>query len=301
MLIKYKSTFGFNHIDLKGAKYLIGSAFAFSLMSACVKSLDGRLPITELVFSRALISLLITRLTLSKKQISPWGINKKLLILRGIIGTGALFCIFKSIELLPLAHSTIIQYTYPTITSIIAWVFLKEKVNKSIFISLLLGWLGIVFVIQPEWLFNTPNQLPITSVVIALCGSILTSFAYLLVRKLSQSEHPLVIIHYFPLISLPLTIPFILYEGIMPKGIEWLTLIGIGIFTQIGQIGITKGLSLLPASRATAINYTQVLFASILGILIFSEQLNNYVIIGAIAILCATLISVGTKQKLKRV
>ena len=126
----------------------------------------------------------------------------------------------------------------------------------------------------------------------------MTSLAYICVRRLSKTEHPLVIIHYFPLISVPFTLPFIWNKAVTPQGSEWVWLLGIGFFTQLGQLGITKGLSLIPASRACSINYSQVLFATFWGMIIFSEQINQYITIGALCILGATLISVSNKHKI---
>tara|TARA_Y100001968_G_scaffold25638_1_gene20051 strand:+ start:2097 stop:2987 length:891 start_codon:yes stop_codon:yes gene_type:complete len=289
-----------NNIDKEsqGYKELLFSALSFSLMTVCVKKLGGRIPVSELIFVRALISLIITRYMLYRKKISPWGINKKLLLIRGILGTGALFCIFKAIELLPLASATILQYTYPTFTSLAAWVFLKEKLNRRIIVALLIGWLGIILVGQPKLLIQTGINLSIQSICIALSGALLTSLAYVCVRKLSEVEDELVIIHYFPLISLPITIPSILKIGVFPSGIEWLWLLGIGIFTQIGQIGVTRGLSLLPAGKASAINYTQVLFATIFGISMFSEPISANISVGGLLILTSTIINISAKQKI---
>ena len=282
---------------LLGYFALIGSAFSFSLMTVCVKHLQGRIPVTEIIFSRALISLIITRLMISKIGISPWGKDKKLLVTRGLLGTLALFCIFKALELLPIAHATIIQYCYPTFTAITAWIFLKEKLTKRIFIAVILGWIGIFFVVQPQWILFHSNELPLNAVVIAISGALLTALAYTCVRKLSRNEHPLVIVHYFPLISLPLTLPLVITKGVIPIGIEWFWLIGIGFATQLGQVWITKGLKILPAAEASSVNYTQVFFATIWGILIFAEHINEYVAIGGAFILGATLLSVSTKTR----
>ena len=107
-------------------------------------------------------------------------------------------------------------------------------------------------VIKPDWINLTTNVLPNTSVYIALAGAILTALAYISVRELSKKEHPLVIIYYFPLVSVPITIPFIFTQGVLPIGMDWFWLIGVGIFTQLGQVWITKGLSLLPAAEASS-------------------------------------------------
>ena len=79
----------------------------------------------------------------------------------------------------------------------------------------------------------------------------------------------------------------------MPTTLEWIWLLGVGIFTQLGQIWITQGLSILPAGRASSINYCQVLFASIWGIILFKEIININIILGSLLILTATLLSIN--------
>ena len=140
--------------------------------------------------------------------------------------------------------------------------------------------------------------IPLFAICIALTGAILTAIAYVLVRKLSQSEHKLVIIHYFPLISIPLSLPFLNNNFVIPNGMEWLWLLGIGLFTQLGQVYITKGLSLLPASHASSINYTQVIFGTIWGVILFSEPFTNVIFLGSLCVLAATLISLSAKGEL---
>ena len=81
---------------------LVFASFFFSLMTLCVKNIDNRIPIYELVFFRSLLSLTITLFIVHKKKISPWGNNKPLLLLRGLLGTAALVCIFYAIRNMPL-------------------------------------------------------------------------------------------------------------------------------------------------------------------------------------------------------
>ncbi len=267
---------------------------AFSLMTVCVKHLNGRLPVAQIVLARALISLLITHIMIKKIGISAWGNQRVFLLIRGLLGTGALFCVFTAIQKLTLASATVIQYTYPTFTAIAGLIFLQENLRKRIGIAVIIGWIGITFVVQPS--FNNIhnfNTKPLLGTLIGLTGALLTALAYICVRKLSIKEHPLVIVYYFPLVSIPITIPFILKNAVMPIGQEWLWISGIGLFTQLGQILITKGLSLLPAAQASAISYVQVIFASIWGILFFSEPINHWMIAGALLVLFSTLLSLN--------
>ena len=282
--------------NLKGIRFLIGSGLAFSLMSVCVKAIGGRIPISELVFARATISIIITRFFLYKNKINPWGYQKRLLIIRGLLGTVALFCIFKALTILPIATATVIQYIYPTFTVISAYIILKEFISRRIVYSIIIGWIGIVLVSQPEFTTNSNVQETILAIIIAIFGALMTSLAYICVRKLSSREHPLVIIYYFPLVSIPLSIPFVINDFVLPTGTDWFWIIGIGIFTQIGQLFITEGLTLLPAGQATSLNYSQVIFASIWGVLIFQEAITSSVYVGGICVLISTIISISASK-----
>ncbi len=279
-----------------GIKFLIGSGLAFSLMSVCVKEVGERIPISELVFARATISLIITTFFLYKNNINPWGYQKRLLIIRGLLGTFALFCIFKALTILPIATATVIQYIYPTFTVISAYIILKEYVLKKIILSLIIGWIGIVLVSQPELNTYNNSRETILALIIAISGALMTSLAYICVKKLSYKEHPLVIIFYFPLVSIPLSIPFFINDLVLPSGTDWLWIIGIGVFTQIGQLCITEGLRLLPAGKATSLNYSQVIFASIWGVLFFEESLTISIYLGGFCVLISTIISISSSE-----
>ncbi len=280
----------------KGIKFLIGSGLAFSLMSVCVKEIGGRIPVAELVFARAAISLIITRILLFKNDINPWGHQKRLLIIRGLLGTLALFCIFKALTILPIATATVIQYTYPTFTVICAYFILKEYVFKRIVISILFGWLGIILVSQPEWTTNINIIENLIGIFIAILGAIMTSLAYICVRKLSEKENPLVIIYYFPLISIPLSLPFLIRDFVLPTGTDWIWILCIGLFTQAGQLCITEGLRLIPAGQATSLNYSQVIFSSIAGVFLFQEALTTEIYLGGLCVLISTIISMSSTK-----
>ena len=282
--------------NFKGIKFLIGSGLAFSLMSVCVKEIGVRIPVSELVFSRAAISLIITRLLLFQKNINPWGFQKRLLLTRGLLGTIALFCIFKALTILPIATATLIQYIYPTFTVICAYLILKEHIYKRIVLSIIIGLIGVIIISQPEWSSNQNIIETVIAIAIAILGALMTSLAYICVRKLSEKENPLVIIYYFPLVSIPISLPFIINDFVIPYGSDWIWIIGIGCFTQIGQLCITEGLRLMPAGQATSLNYSQVIFSSIWGVLIFQETITKEIYLGGLFILLSSIISMSTNK-----
>ena len=278
---------------------LILASFFFSLMTVCVKKIDNRIPIYELVFFRSLLSLFITSLIINKKNLNPWGKNKPLLILRGILGTIALVCIFYAIKNMPLNISTVIQYTYPIFISIFAGILINEKINKKLIIASITGWLGILIILNPYQLSSLNIELDKFTVLIAFLGSISTALAYITVKKLSSTEDIFIIIKYFPLISVITLSPIVFFNWVTPNINDLIWIIGIGMFTQAGQTFLTIGLKKLPTSEAARINYLQVLFGSLWGILFFNELININFIFGAVLVLLGTIIS--TSKKLKKI
>ncbi len=270
---------------------LVFASFFFSLMTVCVKNINQRIPIYELVFFRSLLSLIITLSIIKIRNINPWGNNKLLLILRGLLGTSALVCIFYAIRNMPLSISTIIQYTYPIFISLFACIFINEKITKNIVFALIIGWLGILLILNTTQLSNINVEIDRLSIFIAFLGAIFTALAYVTVKKLSFTEDVYVIIEYFPLVSFIILLPIVFYNWITPNVYELLWIIGIGLFTQLGQTFLTIGLKNLPASEASSINYLQVIFASIWGFLFFSEKININFIFGSLMVLLGTIIS----------
>ena len=277
---------------------LVFASFFFSLMTLCVKNIDKRIPIYELVLFRSFLSLIITLFIINIKNINPWGKNKPLLILRGFLGTLALVCIFYAIRNMPLSISTVIQYTYPIFISIFAGIFINENITRNLFFSLIIGWIGIIVILNPNQLSNINVEIANISILVAFLGSIFTALAYVTVKKLSFTEDVYVIIGYFPLVSFVTLLPIVLINWVTPNWNEIVWIIGIGLFTQLGQTFLTIGLKNLLASEASTINYLQVLFGSIWGILFFSELININFLLGASLVLLGTIIS--TTKIIKR-
>ena len=159
-------------------------------MTVCVKEIDERIPIYELVFFRSIFSLLITSLIIKNKNIEPWGNNKLLLTIRGLLGTMALMCIFYAIKNMPLSLSTVIQYTYPIFISIFAVIFINEKFTKSLIISLMAGFIGILIILNPNQLININVEIKNYSILVAFLGNIYC-ISICNCKKLSYKENVL--------------------------------------------------------------------------------------------------------------
>lgn len=256
-----------------GARYMLLSALGFALMAACVKqaSLYG-IPVLEIVAFRALISLLLSYLDIKRKRLSAWGNNMPLLVARGTVGALALVCVYFAITTLPLAEATILQYLHPLFTALLALFFLKEALQRSTLWCIGLSLAGLAILLQPGLAQqHTADAFSWINYGAALAGALGSAIAYVLVRRLSQTEDPSVIIFYFPLIALPVSLILLGDNFVTPSAEALLILVLVGVFTQVGQIGLTKSMQHETAGKATAYSYVQVVFSMVLGIVFFAE------------------------------
>ncbi len=144
---------------------------------------------------------------------------------------------------------------------------------------------GVVLVAQPTFLFASGAALDPIAVTIGVVGAIFSAIAYVVIRRLGSTEHHMVVVLYFPLVTGPASLPLLALEGlVLPEGIEWLLLLGIGVAAQLGQIEITKGFKLETAGRASSVTYLQIVLAYTWGVLFFGEYPNAISIIGALLV-----------------
>jgi drug/metabolite transporter (DMT)-like permease len=269
----------------RGVLYLAASAFCFSFMGLLVQVAASRLPTGEIVFARALITLILSYAMLRREGLSPWGNEVRPLALRGLLGFGGMTGFYLSLTHLPLADATTIQCTTPLIIAGLAWWLLGERIGWSTVVAIACGLAGVLLIVHPSG--AGLDMIGVTAGLIAVTCS---SFAYVTVRKLAQTEHPLVIVFYFPLVAAPLALPWVIVSFVMPQLLDVLLLLAIGVVTQFGQVFVTRGLALERAGRAASIGYLQVPFAMLWQLLMFGVLPTPWTLGGACLILGGTLV-----------
>jgi drug/metabolite transporter (DMT)-like permease len=269
----------------RGVLYMAASAFGFSAMAMLVKVASTRLPTGEIMFARAIVTLTLSYAMLRREGLSPWGTHVLPLVFRGLLGFGGMTCYYLSLARLPLADAITLQNVTPLITAWLAWWLLDERVGWSTAIAVAFGLGGVILIVHPDG-----AGLDLAGVAAALGGVGCSSIAYVTVRKLAHSEHPLVIVFYFPLIATPLALPWMLASLQMPAPTDWLLLVAIGVVTQFAQVFLTRGLALERAGRAASVGYLQVAFALVWQLVIFGDLPTRWTLAGASLILGGTLV-----------
>ncbi len=190
-----------------GVRFMLGSALAFSVMSALVKYAGTRLPTQEIVFARSVVALVLSLALLRRAGVLARDAALAAAA-RGLWGYGALSCVFYAMTHLPLAEATMIQYLHPTSHRELAAVVLGERGDRSLAASVRWAPPGVLLVVRPALpVRRAALALDPVAVGAALGGAVLTAVAYVGVRELSRTEHPLMIVLWFPLVAVPASLP----------------------------------------------------------------------------------------------
>jgi drug/metabolite transporter (DMT)-like permease len=277
----------------KAVIYMLTSVLGFALMNLTVKYLD-RLPATELVLFRSIVSLSLSLFFLRRKKISPWGNQKIYLVARGIFGVAALSMFFYTLQKLPIGSAVTLQYLSPIFTALFGIFILKEKVKWWQWVFFALSFAGIAVIkgfqteISPLLFF------------LGLGSAICAGLAYNFIRKVKNTDHPLVVVFYFPLIATPVMAIFSLFNWVRPEGWEWALLLLMGILTQIAQINMTKALQMVEANEITGLKYLGVIFALGFDYFLFGHSYTWEVLLGMSMVLLGVLLNLLLKIYLRR-
>ena len=268
------------------------SALAFALMAALVKE-AGQLgiPLLQIIFLRALISVALSLIDIARAGVHPLGHRRVLLFARGLSGFLALTGVFYALIHLTMAQATVLQYLHPVFTALLAFLFLAERPTTATLACIALSLLGLTCIVSPYWVASDATPAPLWPIIAGLGGAFGSGVAYTLVRKLVTTEHPSVIVLYFPLVCVPGTLLLGSADFVWPTAAGWWVLLGVGCFTQLGQLALTKAMQRDAASRVTSLSYVQIIFAAILGWLAFGEIPTQATLVGGGLILLGAIVS----------
>lgn len=281
------------NILISGICFLIVNFFVKILGSGAITfGVQHKIPAHELVFFRSIISFTITLFLLKRAKLPILGTNKKWLLIRGFSGMIALTLFFYSIHHLPIAIASTIQYLAPIFTIILAVFILKEKVKFLQWLFIFISFFGASLIGFSSLIKIEIIQIDITWVVLGIVSAAFSGLAYVSILKLKNTEKPLNIVLYFPMLSIPIMGIWCIFDFVKPLGIEWLYLILIGIFTQFAQISLTKAFQYGDANSIAPFQYFGSIYAIILGHFVFYEYLSLLSYLGILLILIGVFVNV---------
>lgn len=269
----------------KAVGFMLLSTILFAFMNVLVKMLNA-IPSYEVVFFRSVISFLISGYLLWKMKVNPFRAKPRwILIGRGVAGSLSLMVFFYTLQHLPLATSVTLAYLSPIFTILFASFLLKESINWKQWLFFLVSFIGILMI-------NGIKKDESTGLIfLGLTGAAFSGLAYNALRSSAAFVPAMVMVFYLPLMTIPMVSPFCIANFVMPKGIEWFYLFGMGLVTQFAQLYMTKAYQMEKAGSIANYSYLGIVYALFFGWAVFHEHYNLIAIIGMITVVAGILLN----------
>lgn len=271
---------------IKGMLMIILSAFCFACMNVCVR-LAGDIPSIQKSFFRNLVAVIFAGAILYKKRLYPRVKKEYLgsLALRCIFGTLGVLCNFYALDHLLVADASILNKLSPFFAIIFSFLLLKEKIKPTQAFCVTLAFAGCLFIVKPG--FQNASLIP---ALIGVCGGLGAGIAYTMVRVLgTHGVKGPIIVFYFSAFSCAAVLPWILLHYVSMTMGQVGTLLLAGLFAAGGQFSITAAYTYAPARKISIFDYSQIIFATVLGFVLFREIPDIYSFVGYGLIILASL------------
>ena len=279
-------------MDLKKAIYfMLLSTLAFTLMNGLLKFLTSY-SAYQMVFFRSLGSLFFTFGFLLNKKIPVLGTHRKLLILRGLVGSTSMVLFFMALHYMPLGSAVGLRYIAPIFAAIFAILLLRENVKPIQWLFFMISFLGVLV------LKGLDGNIPLIGLTLVLIASVFSGLVYIIIRKIGSREHPVVIVNYFMCIATIIGGVGAIFNWKTPVGIDWFLLSSLGVFGYFGQLFMTKAFQMGETNAIAPLKYLEVFFAVIVGVLFLGEEYIVWSFVGMAMIIGGLLLNIWFKRRL---
>ncbi|MCX7371950.1 MAG: DMT family transporter [Alphaproteobacteria bacterium] len=276
----------------RGAILMLGATALFTIMAAGVKLLSARIPFTEIMFFRCLLAMPVVAVIVFRT--GDWGLLRTRRpvghLARAMTGTMAMGSSFFSLALLPLPEQTALSYTTPLFVTLLAIFFLGERPGIHRWGAVLVGFAGIMVIAVGQGAFaGGLLAASAVGVFFAVNQGFFSGLTTMLVRNLSATEKSTTIVMWQSILMTVftgLTLPFV---WVTPMGSEFLILLGVGLTGGIAQVLLTEAHASAQVSSLGPLSYSSILWAMLLGFLIWGDVPTLTMLGGAGMIVAAGL------------
>jgi len=281
----------------RGMLLMLTTVMLFTCMDAIAKHLSRFYPVSMILWSRFLIHVvLFLAIVMPRRGLA--GLRTTRLsqqFLRGLLLSGASFCFVTAISYMPLAEATAIAFLAPVLLTVLAALFLKEKVETGRWVAILFAFGGVLLIIRPgSDVFTWAALLPLLNAAFFATYQVLT-------RRLSSQDNQYAMVFYPGLVglivfSLILALPA--GAWVTPRDPWHLLLLGAGgLLGACSHLIMIRAFTLAPASRLAPFSYTQLIWVTVVGYIVFGNFPDHWSLAG-IAILLVSGIYCANHQRL---
>lgn len=271
---------------------MVLSTIAFTGMNGLLKYLTHYSGY-QLVFFRSIGSLFFTFGFLLSHRIPILGTNRKLLILRGLLGSTSMLLFFIAVHYMPIGSAVALRYIAPIFAAVFAILFLKERVKPIQWLFFIIAFAGVLV------LKGFDDSIAPIGLFLVLLASVFSGMVYIVIRKIGMSEHPVVIVNYFLCIATVVGGVLSIFDWTPLRGSDLLLLLCLGIFGYFGQVFMTKAFQMGETSVIAPIKYIEVVFAILVGVGFLGETYSLWSFVGMALIISGLLLNLWFKARYK--
>ena len=245
---------------------MLGAGFSSSLLHLGVRYVGPELPTIEIVFLRAIFTLIATAPFVFRPGKVAWRTNNlSLQVLRGVVGVGSMWMWYYALANMPLADAGVLSFTTPIFITIGAALYFREPVGLVRGGAVVIGLIGAVVVLKPG------VEVVSLAAIAAVVSSILWALSLLMAKQLSHYDSTITISFYQPLLVAPIAAVATIPVWVMPSGPVWLALVAMGIVAAIGNYAFVQALRMTDASTLMPADYMRLLWMVMWGFFVFGE------------------------------
>ncbi|MDG1430285.1 MAG: DMT family transporter [Paracoccaceae bacterium] len=284
-----------NHNALVGILWMIFTGLCFVGVTALVKVLGTRLPAQQTAFIRYALGLVLVLPAL--KSVLAAKITRKqlgLLSVRGIVHTGGVILWFYAMARIPIADVTAMNYVSPVYVTIAAAIFLGEKLAARRIIAVMLGLVGAVIILRPGFRELNPGHIAMIFVPMSFGAS------YILAKRASNELSPTVIVAMLTVVVSIGLAPLAWPVWITPTPYEIAILAGVAVLATLAHYSMSLAFQAAPVSVTQPVTFLQLVWAVLLGSLVFGEAVDPFVLLGGAIIVASVSFIAWRESVLKR-
>jgi len=212
-------------------------------------------------------------------------------------GVFSMFCWFYSISILPLSEAVSISFMIPFTTTLVAMIFLKEKVKMRNWLAIFVGLIGVAIILRPGFReLNSGHYFVFGAVILWTISNITT-------KIMTKTEKPKTIVAYMSIIMLIISTPFALPFIKMVSFVDLLWFVSLGFISNLAYFSISYAYNKSDISMLQPVDFTRLIFTSLIAYFAFGEVVDFWVIMGSVVILCGIIIMIPKykRNKLKKI
>ena len=274
-----------------GISLMLISEISFASMWALIKFVGLDIPCFEIIFFRAIITVILVATLIIAKRGTFRIKNKPVLLGRALLGSVAMFLAFYSLTKISLGNTATLLHTSPIFVAVLAPLILKERSKRSLLLWVIIAFVGAMLVVKPD------QNIFQNEALLALAAGFFASLAYISIRHLHKTDNTATITFYFLLIVSLLSLPLMLANFVPPSPSQWIVLIAIGTLGTFAQLFLTYAYKCGQANIITPLNNSAIIFSFIYGWFIFGEIPDVYTAIGSIIIIISIVIISHTANR----